>query len=102
MRKLFKNEEKKHLNIHIYEWDIDVYVSEDEKQRFIKAAEYISKKIEAYMDVYVRQQYLPEKKKCYMEILLMTLLDIVVTSTERKNIFGFNKWWIRINNIIKH
>ena len=29
MRKLFKNKEKKHLKIHIYEWDIDVYVPEN-------------------------------------------------------------------------
>lgn len=44
MRKLFKNKEKKHLNIHIFEWDIDVYVPENEKQRYIKAAENVSKK----------------------------------------------------------
>ena len=48
MRKLFKNKEKKHLKIHIYEWDIDVYVPENEEQRYIKAAENVSKKIEAY------------------------------------------------------
>lgn len=100
MSKLFRNEEKKHLNIHIYEWDIEVFVPENEEQRYIKAAEYISKKIEAYMEIYVRQQYVPQKS--YMEILLMTLLDIVVTSTERKNVHGINKWWRRINNIIKN
>ena len=100
MRKLFKNEEKKHLNIHIYEWDIEVIVPGNEEQRYIKAAEYISKKIEAYMDIYVRQQYVPQKS--YMEILLMTLLDIAVTSTERKNFLGINKLWRRINNIIKN
>lgn len=44
MRKLFKNKEKKHLNIHIFEWDIDVYVPENEGQRYIKAAENFSKK----------------------------------------------------------
>lgn len=91
MRKLFKNKEKKHLNIHIFEWNIDVYVPENEEQRYIKAAENVSKKIEAYMDLYVPQQNVPQKS--YMEILLMTLLDIAVTSTERKNILGFNKMW---------
>jgi len=100
MRKLFKNGEKKHLNIHIYEWDIEVFVPRNEEQCYIKAAEYISKKIEAYMDIYVRQQYVPQKS--YMEILLMTLLDIAVTSTERKNVLGINKLWRRINNKIKH
>ena len=100
MRKLFKNKEKKHLNIHIFEWDIDVYVPENEEQRYIKTAENVSKKIEAYMDLYVRQQYVPQKS--YMEILLMTLLDISVTSTEKERVLGFNNFWSRINNIIKN
>ena len=100
MRKLFKNKEKKHLKIHIYEWDIDVYVPENEEQRYIKAAENVSQKIEAYMDIYVRQQYVPQKS--YMEILLMTLLDIAVTSTEKERVLGFNNFWRRINNIIKN
>ena len=90
----------KHLNIHIYEWDIEVYVPENEEQRYIKAADNISKKIEAYMEIYVRQQYVPQKS--YMEILLMTLLGLAVISTERKNVLGFNKLWGRINNIIKY
>ena len=59
-----------------------------------------AKKIEAYMDLYVRQQYVPQKS--YMEILLMTLLDIAVTSTEKKRVLGFNNFWSRINNIIKN
>ena len=59
-----------------------------------------AKKIEAYMDIYVRQQYVPQKS--YMEILLMTLLDIAVTSTEKERVLGFNNFWRRINNIIKN
>lgn len=59
-----------------------------------------AKKIEAYMDLYVRQQNVPQKS--YMEILLMTLLDIAVTSTEKERVLGFNKFWRRINNIIKN
>jgi hypothetical protein len=51
------------------------------------------------MDLYVRQQNVPQKS--YMEILLMTLLDIAVTSTEKERVLEFNKYWIRINNIIK-
>ena len=100
MRKLFKNKEKKHLKIHIYEWDIDVYVPENEEQRYIKAAENVSKKIEAYMDIYVRQQYVPQKS--YMEILLMTLLDIAITSTISESILRFNNSSRLINNIIKN
>ena len=90
----------KHLNIHIFEWDIDVYVPENEEQRYFKAAENVSKKIETYMDLYVRQQNIPQKS--YMEILLMTLLDIAVTSTEKERVLGFNNFWRRINNIIKN
>ena len=60
----------------------------------------VSEKIEAYVESYVRQQYVPQKS--YMEILLMTLLDFAVTSTEKEDVFGFNKLWRRINNIIKH
>ena len=100
MRKIFKNKEMKHLNIHIFEWDIDVYVPENEEQRYFKAAENVSKKIETYMDLYVRQQNIPQKS--YMEILLMTLLDIAVTSTEKERVLGLNNFWSRINNIIKN
>ena len=59
-----------------------------------------AKKIEAYMDLYVRKQNVPQKS--YMEILLMTLLDIAVTSTEKERVLGFNNFWRRINNIIKN
>ena len=52
------------------------------------------------MDIYVRQQDVPQKS--YMEILLMTLLDIAVTSTEKERVVGFTNFWTRINNIIKN
>lgn len=48
-----------------------------------------AKKIEAYMDLYVRQQYVPQKS--YMEILLMTFLDFAVTPTEKESVLGFDK-----------
>ena len=44
MRKLFKNKEKKHLKIHIYEWNIDVYVPENEEQRYLKLLRMSAKK----------------------------------------------------------
>ncbi len=55
----------------------------------LKRLKKISKKIEAYMDLYVRQQYVPQKS--YMEILLMTLLDFAVTPTEKESVLGFDK-----------
>ena len=92
--------EKKKLTLRIYDWNMDVNVPKGEEQRYVDAARKVSERIEAYVEIYVRQQYVPQKS--YMEILLMTLLDFAVTSTERENVFGFNKLWRRINNIIKH
>ena len=69
---LNKIKEKKHLNIHIFEWDIDVYVPENEEQRYIKAAENASKKIEAYMDLYVLPQFLV-KDLYHLNLLLLVI-----------------------------
>ena len=95
-----KNTEKKKMNLHVYDWDLEVNVPKGEEQRYVDAAQKVCEKIEAYVEIYVRQQYVPQKS--YMEILLMTLLDFAVTSIEKENVFGFNKLWRRINNIIKH
>ena len=95
-----KNTEKNKLTLRIYDWDMDVNVPKGEEQRYVDAARKVSERIEAYVEIYVRQQYVPQKS--YMEILLMTLLDFSVTSSERENVFGFSKLWRRINNIIKH
>lgn len=95
-----KNTEKNKLTLHIYDWDMDVNVPKGEEQRYVDAARKVSERIEAYVEIYVRQQYVPQKS--YMEILLMTLLDFAVTSKEKEKVFGFNKLWRRISNIIKH
>ena len=95
-----KNTEKNKLTLRIYDWDMDVNVPKGEEQRYVDAARKVSERIEAYVEIYVRQQYVPQKS--YMEILLMTLLDFAVTSTEKENVFGFNKLWRQINKIIKH
>jgi hypothetical protein len=75
-----------------------VNVPKGEEQRYVDAARIVSEKIEAYVEIYVRQQYVPQKS--YMEILLMTLLDFAVTSTEKKSILRFNNLWRRINKMI--
>ena len=95
-----KNTEKKKMTLHVYDWDLEVNVPKGEEQRYVDAAQKVCEKIEAYVEIYVRQQYVPQKS--YMEILLMTLLDFAVTSIEKENVFGFNKLWRQINNIIKH
>lgn len=78
-----KNKEKDKLTLRIYDWDMDVNVPKGEEQRYVDAARKVSERIEAYVEIYVRQQYVPQKS--YMEILLMTLLDFSVTSSEREN-----------------
>ena len=86
------------MTLHVYDWDLEVNVPKGEEQRYVDAARIVSQKIEAYMDIYVRQQYVPQKS--YMEILLMTLLDFAVTSTEKESILRFNNLWRRINKMI--
>ena len=93
-----KNIEKKKLTLRIYDWDMDVNVPKGEEQRYVDAARIVSEKIEAYVEIYVRQLYVPQKS--YMEILLMTLLDFAVTSTEKESILKFNNLWRRINKMI--
>lgn len=95
-----KNTEKNKLTLRIYDWDMDVNVPKGEEQRYVDAARKVSERIEAYVEIYVRQQYVPQKS--YMEILLMTLLDFAVTSTEKESILRFNNLWRRINNIINN
>ena len=77
-----KNTEKKKMTLHVYDWDLEVNVPKGEEQRYVDAAQKVSERIEAYVEIYVRQQYVPQKS--YMEILLMTLLDFSVTSSERE------------------
>ena len=95
-----KNTEKKKMHLRIYDWDMDVNVPKGEEQRYVDAARIVSEKIEAYVEIYVRQQYVPQKS--YMEILLMTLLDFAITSTISESILRFNNSSRLINNIIKN
>lgn len=95
-----KNTEKKKMTLRIYDWDIVVNVPKGEEQRYVDAARIVSEKIEAYVEIYVRQQYVPQKS--YMEILLMTLLDFAITSTISESILRFNNSSRLINNIIKN
>ena len=95
-----KNTEKKKMTIHVYDWDLEVNVPKGEEQRYVDAAQKVCEKIEAYVEIYVRQQYVPQKS--YMEILLMTLLDFAITSTISESILRFNNSSRLINNIIKN
>lgn len=90
-----KNTEKKKMTLRIYDWDMDVNVPKGEEQRYVDAARIVSEKIEAYVEIYVRQQYVPQKS--YMEILLMTLLDFAITSTISESILRFNNPLAELN-----
>ena len=92
--------EKKKLTLRIYDWNMDVNVPKGEEQRYVDAARIVSEKIEAYVEIYVRQQYVPQKSS--MEIVLMTLLDFAITSTISESILRFNNSSRLINNIIKN
>ena len=52
-----KNTEKNKLTLRIYDWDMDVNVPKGEEQRYVDAARKVSERIEAYVEIYVRQQY---------------------------------------------
>jgi len=86
----YKNAEKKKLTLHIYDRDMEVNVPKGEEQLYVDAAKKVCEKIEAYTEIYVRQQYVPQKG--YIEILLMTLLDFAVMSTEGNQGFLMNLW----------
>lgn len=90
-----KNTEKKKMTLRIYDWDMDVNVPKGEEQRYVDAARIVSEKIEAYVEIYVRQQYVPQKS--YMEILLMTLLYFAITSTISESILRFNNPLAELN-----
>jgi hypothetical protein len=71
-----KTRELKKMKLHVFDIDMEVNVPVGEEQRYLKAAEKVNRKIDAYCDVFVRRQYV--RMKCEKEILLMVLLDFAV------------------------
>lgn len=74
--------EANRLNIHVYGCEFEVHVPRREEQNYLMAAEYVNKKINAYMDVFVRT---PLQQKNAQEVLLMTMFDIAVGSIETRH-----------------
>ena len=69
------------LSVSVYGHEFEVHVPKEKEQLYLSAAEYVNKKIDTYMDAYVR---IPLPQKSTQEILLMAMLDIAVSSTECK------------------
>lgn len=85
------------LSVKVYGHEFEVHVSKGKEQFYLLAAEYVNKKIDAYMDVFVHIS-LPQKS--IQEILLMALLDIAVDSMEYKQSYESNSLLGKIKNIL--
>ena len=73
--------EMKRLIVHVYGHEFEVNMSKEKEQLYLLAAEYVNKKINAYMDAFVRK---PLPQKSSEEIMLMAMLDIAVDAIECK------------------
>lgn len=69
------------LSINVYGHELEVNVPKGKEQLYLLASEYVNKKIDAYMDAFVR---IPLPQKSTQEILLMAMLDIAIGSIECK------------------
>ena len=71
----------KRLTVHVYCHEFEVNMSKEKEHLYLLAAEYVNKKIDAYMDAFVR---IPLPEKSSEEIMLMAMLDIAVDAIECK------------------
>ena len=71
----------KRLIVHVYGHEFEVDVPNEKEQLYLLAAEYVNKKINAYMDAFVRK---PLPQKSSEEIMLMAMLDIAIYAIECK------------------
>lgn len=86
------------LNIHVYGCEFELHVPKEKELIYLMAAEYVDKKIDAYMDAFVR---IPLPQKSTQEILLMAMLDIAVGSIENKQSLENNSILDKIKNNLK-
>ena len=69
------------LRFNVYGQELELLVPKGKEQLYLLAAEYVDKKIDAYMDAFVRK---PLPQKSSEEIMLMAMLDIAVDAIECK------------------
>ena len=90
--------EMKRLIVHVYGHEFEVNMSKEKEQLYLLAAEYVNKKINAYMDAFVRK---PLPQKSSEEIMLMAMLDIAVSSIECKQSNENRSFIGKVKDILK-
>ena len=90
--------EMKRLTVHVYGHEFEVNMSKEKEHLYLLAAEYVNKKIDAYMDAFVR---IPLPEKSSEEIMLMAMLDIAVSSIECKQSNENRSFLGKIKDILK-
>ena len=88
----------KRLTVHVYGHEFEVNMSKEKEHLYLLAAEYVNKKIDAYMDAFVR---IPLPEKSSEEIMLMAMLDIAVSSIECKQSNENRSFLGKIKDILK-
>ena len=86
------------LSVSVYGHEFEVHVPKEKEQLYLSAAEYVNKKIDAYMDAFVR---IPLPEKSSEEIMLMAMLDIAVGSIECKQSNENRSFLGKIKDILK-
>ena len=86
------------LSVSVYGHEFEVHVPKEKEQLYLSAAEYVNKKIDTYMDAYVR---IPLPQKSTQEILLMAMLDIVIGLIECKESHENSSFLGKIKYILK-
>ena len=86
------------LSVSVYGHEFEVHVPKEKEQLYLSAAEYVNKKIDTYMDAYVRIQ---KQQKSTQEILLMAMWDIAVSSIECKQSNENRSFLGKIKDILK-
>ena len=89
--------EMKRLIVHVYGHELEVDVPNEKEQLYLLAAEYVNKKINAYMDAFVRK---PLPQKSSEEIMLMAMLDIAVGVIECKQNSEHNSLLEKIKQVL--
>ena len=88
----------KRLIVHVYGHEFEVDVPNEKEHLYLLAAEYVNKKIDAYMDAFVR---IPLPENSSEEIMLMAMLDIAVSSIECKQSNENRSFIGKVKDILK-
>ena len=88
------NKEKKMISLEVYDELIDVVVSQDDEEKYRKAAKFVTDRFDVYAKKYCRE-------KSEHTISLMTMLDIAVNPMSDNKCKGqFRSLWCKIVNYI--